>query len=220
MSDAAIGGHATVRYARGALYGLAAVSIWSAWIVVARLGLRTSLTPWDIAALRFGVAGNPFAAVCAGQGACPRTSRRYRAGGDRVWRCRTRAAGQFGIAVRVRRPCGGTLSGRDATDGRASRRGIPAGDIHDGKENWFHLDFARCSWDRLRFGWRHRFIRECWRRAVPWLWTGMGFLYDRDASGAPWRIACGGHLSRWGYAPVSAGFRAHNWDNARQRTME
>src|ERR1700733_8416569 len=44
-------------YVRGALYGLAAVSIWSGWIVVARLGLRTSLTPWDIAALRFGVAG-------------------------------------------------------------------------------------------------------------------------------------------------------------------
>lgn len=48
---------ATSSYARGALYGLAAVSIWSGWIVVARLGLRTSLTPWDIAALRFGVAG-------------------------------------------------------------------------------------------------------------------------------------------------------------------
>ena len=47
----------TVEYTRGALYGLAAVSIWSGWIVVARLGLRTSLTPWDIAALRFGVAG-------------------------------------------------------------------------------------------------------------------------------------------------------------------
>lgn len=45
------------QYVRGALYGLAAVSIWSGWIVVARLGLRTSLTPWDIAALRFGVAG-------------------------------------------------------------------------------------------------------------------------------------------------------------------
>ncbi|MBV8165455.1 MAG: DMT family transporter [Alphaproteobacteria bacterium] len=44
-------------YVRGALYGLAAVSIWSGWIVIARLGLRTSLTPWDIAALRFGVAG-------------------------------------------------------------------------------------------------------------------------------------------------------------------
>jgi len=44
-------------YLRGAAYGLAAVSIWSGWIVVARLGLRTSLTPWDIAALRFGVAG-------------------------------------------------------------------------------------------------------------------------------------------------------------------
>jgi len=45
------------QYFRGALYGLGAVSIWSGWIVVARLGLRTSLTPWDIAALRFGVAG-------------------------------------------------------------------------------------------------------------------------------------------------------------------
>ena len=45
------------QYLTGALYGLAAVSIWSGWIVVARLGLRTSLTPWDIAALRFGVAG-------------------------------------------------------------------------------------------------------------------------------------------------------------------
>ncbi len=45
------------RYLRGAACGLAAVSIWSGWIVVARLGLRSSLTPWDIAALRFGVAG-------------------------------------------------------------------------------------------------------------------------------------------------------------------
>ena len=46
------------QYVRGALYGLAAVTIWSGWIVVARLGLRSSLTPWDIAALRFGVAGS------------------------------------------------------------------------------------------------------------------------------------------------------------------
>src|SRR6266851_5109218 len=44
-------------YVRGALYALAAVGIWAAWIVVARLGITTSLSPWDIAALRFGVAG-------------------------------------------------------------------------------------------------------------------------------------------------------------------
>src|SRR6266852_6126113 len=44
-------------YLRGALYALAAVGIWAAWIVVARLGITTSLSPWDIAALRFGVAG-------------------------------------------------------------------------------------------------------------------------------------------------------------------
>jgi drug/metabolite transporter (DMT)-like permease len=47
----------SAEYTRGALYGLAAASIWSGWIVVARLGVTTSLTPWDIAALRFGVGG-------------------------------------------------------------------------------------------------------------------------------------------------------------------
>jgi drug/metabolite transporter (DMT)-like permease len=47
----------SAEYTRGALYGLAAASIWAGWIVVARLGLRTSLTPWDIAALRFGIGG-------------------------------------------------------------------------------------------------------------------------------------------------------------------
>ena len=57
MTELAVGGRSAAEYVRGALYGLAAVSIWSGWIVVARLGLKTSLTPWDIAALRFGVAG-------------------------------------------------------------------------------------------------------------------------------------------------------------------
>src|SRR5262245_55672591 len=44
-------------YTRGALYGLAAVSIWAGNIVVAGLGLKSSLTPWDISAIRFLVAG-------------------------------------------------------------------------------------------------------------------------------------------------------------------
>ena len=35
-------------YAKGALFGLTAASIWAGWIVVARLGLRTSLAPEDI----------------------------------------------------------------------------------------------------------------------------------------------------------------------------
>jgi drug/metabolite transporter (DMT)-like permease len=46
-----------MQYLRGVFCGLGAVSIWSGWIVIARLGLKTSLTPWEIAALRFGVAG-------------------------------------------------------------------------------------------------------------------------------------------------------------------
>jgi drug/metabolite transporter (DMT)-like permease len=57
MTELAVGGRSAAEYVRGALYGLAAVSIWSGWIVVARLGLKSSLTPWDIAALRFGGAG-------------------------------------------------------------------------------------------------------------------------------------------------------------------
>ena len=47
----------TAEYVRGALFGLAAVSIWAGNIVVGGLGLRSSLTPWDIAAIRFSVAG-------------------------------------------------------------------------------------------------------------------------------------------------------------------
>jgi drug/metabolite transporter (DMT)-like permease len=47
----------TAKYARGALFGLGAVLIWAGNIVVAGLGLRSSLTPWDIAAIRFAVAG-------------------------------------------------------------------------------------------------------------------------------------------------------------------
>jgi drug/metabolite transporter (DMT)-like permease len=42
---------------RGSLYGIAAVSIWASWIVAVRLGIKTSLKPWDITAIRFGVAG-------------------------------------------------------------------------------------------------------------------------------------------------------------------
>jgi drug/metabolite transporter (DMT)-like permease len=44
-------------YIRGALFGLAAVGIWSGWILASRLGIKTNLTPWDIAAIRFAVAG-------------------------------------------------------------------------------------------------------------------------------------------------------------------
>jgi drug/metabolite transporter (DMT)-like permease len=56
-ADLMMASPAPAEYTRGALYGLAAASIWAGWIVVARLGLTTSLTPWDIAMLRFGVGG-------------------------------------------------------------------------------------------------------------------------------------------------------------------
>jgi drug/metabolite transporter (DMT)-like permease len=47
----------TSEYIRGSFYGLAAVSIWASWIVAVRLGIRTTLAPQDIVAIRFAVAG-------------------------------------------------------------------------------------------------------------------------------------------------------------------
>lgn len=41
----------------GVLCGLAAVFIWSAFIIASRFGVRTHLSPWDIVAIRFAVAG-------------------------------------------------------------------------------------------------------------------------------------------------------------------
>ncbi len=44
-------------YLKGAAFGVAAGSIWASWSVITRLAVTTSLDAWDIAALRFGVAG-------------------------------------------------------------------------------------------------------------------------------------------------------------------
>jgi drug/metabolite transporter (DMT)-like permease len=44
-------------YLKGAACGLAAVLIWASWSAVTRLAVTTSLDAWDVAALRFGVAG-------------------------------------------------------------------------------------------------------------------------------------------------------------------
>src|SRR5712672_2628036 len=44
-------------YLIGAVFGVAAGSIWAGWSAVTRLAVMTSLDAWDIPALRFGVAG-------------------------------------------------------------------------------------------------------------------------------------------------------------------
>jgi drug/metabolite transporter (DMT)-like permease len=55
-------------YLKGALSGLAAVSIWASWSVVTRLAVTTKLNAWDIAALRFGVAGLLLAPIVGRRG--------------------------------------------------------------------------------------------------------------------------------------------------------
>lgn len=46
-----------LNYVKGAVFGVAAGSIWAGWSAVTRLAVTTSLDAWDIPALRFGVAG-------------------------------------------------------------------------------------------------------------------------------------------------------------------
>ncbi len=55
-------------YLEGAVSGLAAVSIWASWGVITRLAVTTSLSAWDIVALRFGVAGLLLAPIVVRQG--------------------------------------------------------------------------------------------------------------------------------------------------------
>ena len=56
MSATTTGGVAAGRTV-GVLAALFAVSVWAAWIPVTRLGVVTSLSPWDVSVLRYGTAG-------------------------------------------------------------------------------------------------------------------------------------------------------------------
>ena len=44
-------------YVKGAAFGFAAASIWAGWSPITRLGVTTQLDAWDVALLRFGIAG-------------------------------------------------------------------------------------------------------------------------------------------------------------------
>jgi drug/metabolite transporter (DMT)-like permease len=48
---------ASAHYLRGALCGFAAASIWASWSAMTRFAVTTSFDPWDVALLRFGLAG-------------------------------------------------------------------------------------------------------------------------------------------------------------------
>jgi drug/metabolite transporter (DMT)-like permease len=41
----------------GWVLGLTVLALWSSWVVISRLGVTSSLTAWDVTALRFGTAG-------------------------------------------------------------------------------------------------------------------------------------------------------------------
>jgi len=55
-------------YVSGAIWGLFAVSIWVGWILLTRYGVTTSLSPYDITALRFACAGLLLLPIVVRQG--------------------------------------------------------------------------------------------------------------------------------------------------------
>lgn len=56
------------RYIAGSAWGLFAISIWVGWILLTRHGVTTTLSPYDITALRFACAGLLLAPVVWRQG--------------------------------------------------------------------------------------------------------------------------------------------------------
>jgi hypothetical protein len=55
-------------YQKGALFGLAAVSIWAGWHAMTRLAVTTGQDAWDIPALRFGMGGLLLLPIIARRG--------------------------------------------------------------------------------------------------------------------------------------------------------
>jgi len=58
-----IGKGAETNYVKGALFGFSAVLVWASWIAVTRLGVKTSLTVYDLTFWRFLTAGLVLAPV-------------------------------------------------------------------------------------------------------------------------------------------------------------
>jgi drug/metabolite transporter (DMT)-like permease len=59
---------ASARYLNGAVCGLAAASIWASWSALTRFAVTTSFDAWDVALLRYGLAGVLLLPVLARRG--------------------------------------------------------------------------------------------------------------------------------------------------------
>src|SRR5262249_5581031 len=59
---------ASAHYLKGALCGLGVASIWASWSAMTRFAVTTSFDPWDVALLRYGLAGLLLAPVVARRG--------------------------------------------------------------------------------------------------------------------------------------------------------
>jgi len=60
-----------LNYVKGAAFGFAAASIWAGQSPITRLGVTTQLDAWDVALLRFGIAGITLIPILLWRGLAP-----------------------------------------------------------------------------------------------------------------------------------------------------
>ena len=208
MLDTIARERSTAAYAHGALCGLAAVSIWAGNIIVGSLGLRSSLTAWDITAIRFAVAGLLLAPLLARSGLAL----------DRL--------GWLGVAALI---LGGAPTVLLASAGLLFAPAAHAGALFPGVMPLMTAILAalvlnesftlqkriglRSHCQRRRghcLGGRHHFRHAADDRApaVSRVRAGVRLLHGRFAPGPPRRSSCSSHLCRRLDASLSSALHA------------
>jgi drug/metabolite transporter (DMT)-like permease len=148
-SNARQGGQARSAYVQGAIYGTVAPCIWASFIVVSRPRGQTSLTPWDVAAVRFTVATCLLLPVVARKGLAVN-----RLGWTGVTAIIVGCGAPMvllvngGFAVRARCPRRRAVPRRYAPHGPDPCRCYPEGGVPNEELGWSRGDRGRCPGNR------------------------------------------------------------------------
>ena len=204
MMQPVTGERTTAVYARGALFGLAAVSIWAGNIVVAGLGLRSSLTPWDISAIRFAVAGLVLVPYLMRRGLALDRLGWIGLAALVLGGAPTVLLANAGLLFRTGITCRRALSWRHATDGRRACSGDLERGVYAAEESWVRANCHRGCGHRLGQWGYNRYCTEYWPPVVSRLCAGLCLLHSCDASSTPRWASRGRHLCSWLNADLHA----------------
>ena len=172
-------------YMRGAIYGLAAVCIWGAFIVVSRLWRTDEPDAVGCCRHTFHCGGCPPVAVLGkkGSGAWPPWLDRSGRHHCRLWGA-DGAACERGLVVRARRSRRCVVSRRHAIDGRGPGRNGPEGTITLGRGSASSLS---CSARWVSFGEEVAPLEQRKISATPCFSSraSHGWLHRRNAARQP-----------------------------------